>query len=309
MATKTASQVRNHQTCFVTRELGLIPTVVFLHGGPGGSTSPKNTVFFNPAVYRVVLFDQRGCGQSLPLGEIRENSAHHLVADIEVLRRHVGVQRWHVFGASWGTTLALLYAQTHPEAVVSLILRGISFFEAQEKIDFNAAFQRTWCFRPELYDELVGPLTEEERRDVAGSYAQRFSCGDRAVELAAMKAYDRWAGAMSRLIPNEDDRDAAMTEAEEKRMVAAVRIEWHYHAHDLWLKDMRYLEPEKREKIRDIPCGIVNGRYDLICPPFAAWRLHQALPRSKLFIIPDAGHSASVRSRPMLYHFLFCFQF
>ncbi|KAL9106768.1 MAG: hypothetical protein Q9227_008267 [Pyrenula ochraceoflavens] len=266
--------------------------VVFLHGGPGGSTSVKNTIFFNPSVYRVILFDQRGCGQSLPSGEIRENSSQHLVSDIESLRKHFGIQRWHVFGASWGTTLSLLYAQKHPEAVVSLTLRGVSFFEAREKIDFNAAFQRTRYFRPELYEELIGHLTEEERKDVADSYIKRFSCGDRAVELAAMKVYDRWAGGMSKLIPKEDDSDVTMTEAEEKLLIASSRIECHYQVHNLWLKDMQYLEPQKLEKIKNIPCCIINGRYDLICPPIAAWGLHKALPQSKLFIIPDAGHSA-----------------
>jgi proline iminopeptidase len=272
---------------------------VFLHGGPGGSTSQKNTIFFNPSVYRVILFDQRGCGQSLPLGEIRENSSRHLVSDIEVLRKHLEIQRWHVFGASWGSTVSLLYAQTHPEAVVSLTLRGIAPFQAQEEIDFNESFKRTFSFHPEMYDELVGHLTEEERKDIAGSYAKRFSCGDHAAELVAMRMIGKWGGVVSKLIPKEDDSDVMMTEAEEKHMIAAIRVECHYHAHHLWLKDMQYLEPEQLEKIKHIPCAIVNGRYDLICPPNAAWWLHKALPKSKLFIIPNAGHSAAVRSRPM----------
>jgi proline iminopeptidase len=291
------------QCMFCYTGLELISTVVFLHGGPGGSTSLRNTIYFNPSVYRVILFDQRGCGQSLPLGEIRENSLQYLVSDIEVLRKHFGLQRLHVFGASWGSTISLLYAQTHPEAVASLTLRGIPLFEVQEKPDFNESFRRTRDFHPELYEELIGHLTEEERKDIAGSYTKRFSCGDHAVELAAMKIYDRWAGVMSKLIPKEDDSDVTMTEAEEKHMIASNRIECHYHAHILWLKDMQYLEPKKLEKIKNIPCSIVNGRYDLLCPPNAAWRLHKALPKSKLFIIPDAGHSAAVRSRSMLHLF------
>jgi proline iminopeptidase len=277
--------------------------VVFLHGGPGGSTALKNTIYFNPSVYRVILFDQRGCGQSLPLGEIFENSSHHLVSDIEVLRKHFAIQRWHVFGASWGSTVSLLYAQTYPEAVVSLTLRGVYFFEGQEKIDFNESFQRTQVFHPELYDELIGHLTEEERKDVAGSYAARYTCGDHKMELAAMKKVGKWGGVVSKLIPKEDDSNVAMTEAEEKRMVATTRIECHYHSHDLWLKEMQYLEPKKLEKIKDIPCAIVNGRYDLICPPISAWKLHKVLPKSELFIIPDAGHSAAVRYRSMFYFF------
>jgi len=281
--------------------LRLILIVVFVHGGPGGSTSFKKTIFFNPSVYRVILFDQRGCGQSLPLGETRENTLQHLVSDIEALRNHFGIQRWHVFGASWGTTVSLLYTQTHPEAVISLILRGVSFFEAKEKIDFNAAFERTALFYPEMYDELVGLLTEEERNDIAGSYAKRFSCGDRAVELAAMKVYDKWGTVVSKLVPKQDESDAPMSEEDEKSTIASNRVEWHYHAHDLWLKESRYLEHERLEGLKNIPCAIVNGRYDLICPPIAAWKLHKLLPKSRLYMIPDAGHSAYVGSRLMWY--------
>jgi proline iminopeptidase len=289
----TAKETANQVSYQAFRSVSLTLEVVFLHGGPGGASSPKNAVFFNPSVYRVILFDQRGCGQSLPAGEIRENSLPHLVSDIEALREHFGIQRWHVFGASWGTTVALLYAQTHPGVVVSITLRGVSFFDAVEKIDFNAAFYRTALFRPEMYDELIGHLTEKEQKDIAGSYANRFSCGDSAVEVAAMKVHDRWCTVMGKLVPKENDGND-MTEAEEKRMIASNRIEWHYHAHNLWLKETQYLEPGKLERIKDIPCAIVNGRYDLICPPIAAWKLHKALPKSRLFMIPDAGHSAYV---------------
>jgi proline iminopeptidase len=272
---------------------------VFVHGGPGGSTSIKNTIFFNPSVYRVILFDQRGCGQSLPLGETRENSTQDLVSDMEVLRKHLKIQRWHVFGASWGSTVSVLYTQAHPETVVSLTVRGVAPFQAEEKIDWNESFERTYTFYPEMYDELVGHLTEEERKDIAGSYAKRFSCGEPATELAAIRVISKWGGVVSRLVPKVDDSDAVMTEAEEKHMVASLQIDYHYRAHDLWLRDMQYGEPEQLEKIKNIPCAIVNGRYDLICPPYAAWWLHKALPKSKLFIIPDAGHSATVRSRSM----------
>ena len=269
------------------------------------STNPMSTIFFNPSIYRVILFDQRGCGQSLPLGEIRDNTVPQLVSDIEVLRQHIGIQRWHVFGASWGSNLAVLYAQAHPSAVVSLVLRGVAHFEWRGgEIDFNEAYRRTRSFRPEVYEELVAQLSEDEQGDIAGSYVKRFSCGDRAVELAAMRALDRWGGLLGRLIPNEDEGDAGMTEAEEERMVASTRIMWHYHAHNLWLRELRYLEPEMLEGIKHIPCGIVNGRYDLMCPPIGAWRLHKALPESKLYIIPDAGHSAYVRSCSLLDLFL-----
>lgn len=275
----------------------LTSSVVFLHGGPGGSTSIKNTIFFNPLIYRVILFDQRGCGQSLPYGSILENDTSHLVSDIEALRKHLEIQRWHVFGASWGSTLTLLYAQDYSDAVVSLVVRGVAPRLEKEEIDFNESFKRTASFHPEMYAQLVGHLSEEERRDVAGSYEKRFSCGDRGAELAAMRMIGKWGGVVSRLVSErkEDANDAMMTEAEEESMIASTRIQTHYQAHNLWLREMHYLDPEQLEKIKDIPCTIVNGRYDLICPPSAAWSLHKALPKSKLFIIPDAGHSAAVR--------------
>lgn len=182
---------------------------------------------------------------------------------------------------------------------MSLTVRGVAAVPAEGgKIDFNEAFRRTACFRPEVYEELLGGLSVEERGDVAGSYARRVEGGD----LAAMRVMGKWGGVVSKLIPpdhHEDEDEDEMTEAEEKRMVASMRVECHYHAHHLWLKDMRYLETEQLEKIKDIPCAIVNGRYDLICPPSAAWYLHKALPKSKIFIIDDAGHSAAVRFCPM----------
>lgn len=266
---------------------------MFVHGGPGGSTSIQSTMFFNPAVYRVILFDQRGCGQSVPLGETRENRTQDLVADMEELRKHLEIRRWHVFGASWGSSLSILYAQAHPETVVSLTVRGVAPYPL-EVFNWNETFDRTSAFHPEIHDELVGPLTEEERKDIEGSYAKRFSCGDPVIERAAFRVMRKWGGVVSRLVPPEEDAsDAVMTEAEEKRIVASLQIEYHYRAHDLWLRDMQYGEPEQLEKIKNIPFAIVNGRYDLFCPPSAAWWLHKALPKSKLFIISDAGHAAT----------------
>ena len=253
----------------------------------------------------MILFDQRGAGQSLPSGELRENTSQDLVSDFEVLRKHFGVHRWHVFGGSWGAVLSLLYAQTHPEAVVSLTLRGISFrgscFETQAERGFDDVFQCTRRTHPEIFEELIGYLTMEERKDLTGSYSRRISSGDRTEELAAAKMYDKWAGVMSRLVPQEDNTDATITEAEEDHLIASSRIDCHYHAHSCWLREMHFLEPEKLEEIKHIPCGIVNGRYDQLCPPIMAWRLHKALPKSKLFIILDAGHSAAVRFRSSLY--------
>ncbi|KAK4494393.1 hypothetical protein PRZ48_014691 [Zasmidium cellare] len=266
--------------------------VIFVHGGPGGSTSLKNTIFFNPAIYRVILYDQRGCGQSLPMGELRDNTSAHLISDLEALREHFGIQQWHVFGGSWGSVLSLLYAQTHPEVVLSLKLRGVFFLAPEESNDSDAFFQRTRITHPEAYDELYGHLSPEERKDITGSYLKRITCGDRAVELAAVKAYSNWGGSMTKLIPDPPEREAATTPAEEDALLARTRIDCHYNVHGQWLKELRYLYPEKLERIKHIPCTIVNGRYDVLCPALAAWRLHKALPQSNLFMIPDAGHSA-----------------
>ena len=268
--------------------------VIFLHGGPGGSASYKDTVFFDPAVYHAILFDQRGAGKSTPSGEIRENASQDLVSDIEALRKHFGINRWHVFGGSWGSTLSILYAQTHPESVVSITLRGV-FFETKEELEFNTLLTGTWRFHPELYADFIGLLTEDEQKDVMGSYAKRMTCGDRAIELEAAIMYDRWATIMSKLVPKEERKKPTQTWEEEELLRASSRIECHYHAHKAWLRPMQFLEPEYIKKIVHIPCQIVNGRYDLLCPPIIAHMLHKALPNSKLFTIPDAGHSAFVR--------------
>lgn len=269
---------------------------MFVHGGPAGSTSIQNTIFFNPVLYRVILFDQRGAGQSLPTGDIRENTSRHLVSDMEALRTHFKIRRWHVFGASWGCMLSVLYAQSHPEAVASLTIRGVPYYDPREEPDFNAVFRRTRYFHPEIHAEVIAHLTDEERKDISGSYSKRLLCGDHAVALSAAKVLGRWAGTMSRLIPDDDGGEEPMTEAEEKKQVAKSRLEHHYLTHGMWLKEMQYMEPERLERMKSIPCRIVNGRYDLLCPPVTAWTLHKALPKSKLFIIADAGHSAWVRN-------------
>lgn len=273
--------------------------VVFLHGGPGGGTSKASATFFDPAIYRVILFDQRGSGRSLPLGEIRENTSVHLVADIEVLRKHLGITRWHVFGGSWGSTLALLYAQAHPEAVISLALRGI-FLESKEELDFNTKYEGSWRLQPELYDEFIGLLTEEEQKDVFGGYYKRLKSGDRATALAAGKMYGKWALNMSFIRPTKEQNDELENENEDKTIAHAL-IECHYHASQAWLEDLQILKPENIERIKHIPTSIVNGRYDLLCPPIMAWKLHKALPGSKTWIIQDAGHASTVSTSKVTY--------
>jgi proline iminopeptidase len=224
--------------------------VVFLHGGPGGSTSLANTVFFNPEIYRVVLFDQRGAGKSTPKGEIRENTTHHLVEDIEKLRAHLGIQHWHmVFGGSWGSTLGLFYAQSYPERVKSLVLRGVSVgsrgASAATRNDPDAA-----KFYPEMYARFVGFLPEAERHDAVAAYYERLISQDPDVASAAAREWNRWGLALGSLTPGPnvysrlDDADWCLVHA---------RMEAHYLSHGNWLEAGHLLSPANIEKMKHIP--------------------------------------------------------
>lgn len=268
--------------------------VVFLHGGPGGSTNLKNTIFFDPSVYRVILFDQRGAGRSLPSGELQDNTSRHPVSDIEALQGHFRISRWHVFGGSWGAVLSLLYTQAHPEVVLSLTVRGVSFPDPQVTIDSHGFFRRMRTSHPEAYSELIEHLSDDERKDITSAYLKRTTSGDAVVELAAAKAYHRTTGAMSKLSPGTGEDEVAMTPAEEHALLSRTRIDLHYNAHHKWLDEMQYSAAEQLNKIQHIPCSIVNRQDDMACPASGAWRLHKALPQSRLFIIPNAGHSAYV---------------
>ncbi len=259
--------------------------VVFLHGGPGAGCSPMHRRFFDPAAFRVVLFDQRGCGRSTPNGELSENTTWDLVADIEKLREHLGIESWIVFGGSWGSTLALAYAQAHPDRVRGLILRGI-FLSRPEEI--------TWTFgkgleriAPDRYADFLSPLTAEERRDPLSAYHARLSSDDPAVVREAALAWNRWEELGSYLVPEvgpvaEDDVPAE---------IVLARIECHYFRNAGFFEDDQLLR--NVPKIAHLPCDIVQGRYDMVCPTSAAWDLHQAWPGSRLTIVPDAGHAAS----------------
>ena len=200
--------------------------------------------------------------------------------------------------------VAVMYATAYAEAVVSLVLRGHHYHDPYGEIDYNEVYKRTLDFHPELYEELITPLSEEERKDIHGSYAKRLSCGDREVELAAMRIGGKWSGMLSQLVQEDGDSNVPMSEEEETRNMASTRVSFHYLAHKQWFKEIKYLEPEQLEKIRDVPCTIINGRYDMLCPPRGAWALHKSLPNSRLFLIPDAGHSAYVRER--WFHCLIC---
>jgi proline iminopeptidase len=261
--------------------------VVFLHGGPGGGTEAKMRRYFDPARYRVVLFDQRGCGKSTPFASLEDNTTWHSVEDIEVLRRMLGIERWQVFGGSWGSTLALAYSETHPERVTELVLRGI-FLIRREEIRWFYQEGTSWIF-PDFWREFLEHIPEAERGDLLSAYYARLTAPDPSVQRAAAKIWSMWEGRTSRLIP--DPELIARTGGDEFSLAFA-RIEAHYFKHDAWLTQGRGLL-ENIHRIRHIPGVIVQGRYDVVCPAKSAWDLHAAWPESKLVIVPDAGHSAS----------------
>jgi len=261
--------------------------VVFLHGGPGGGTSPKHRRFFDPRKYRIILFDQRGCGQSLPYAEVRENTTWDLVADLERIREHLGVTRWQVFGGSWGSTLALAYAQKHPERVTALVLRGIFLLREWELRWFYQ--EGTSRLFPEAFEAFREAIPEAEHGDLAAAYAKRLFSEDPAVNLPAAKAWSIWEGSVSKLLPDET---FAASYGQDATTLAFARIECHYFVHKGWLESEDQLLRDAG-RLAGIPGVIVQGRYDVVCPAQNAWDLHRAWPDSELIIVPDAGHSAT----------------
>lgn len=264
-----------------------IPAVV-LHGGPGGGSQPYYRQFFDPRRYRVVLFDQRGCGQSRPFAEIDENDTWALVADLERLRVHLGIERWLVFGGSWGATLALAYAETHPERVLGLVLRGV-FLGRPSELD--------WLYRPggaerlfpERFAEFMAALSPEERADPVRAYHQRLHHDDPAVVRAAATAWARWETSISRLVPDAAAVDAYATSP---ASLAIARLEAHYFVNDLFFEHPDQLL-RHADRLAGLPTIIVQGRYDLVCPPISAVALAAAVPQAVLEMVPDAGHTVS----------------
>ena len=264
---------------------------VFLHGGPGGGTDPKMRRFFDPARYRIVLFDQRGCGKSRPHAELRQNTTWDLVEDIERLREHLGIERWLVFGGSWGSTLALAYAQKHPVRVTELVLRGIFLLRRWELEWFYQNSGGAAALFPDLWEQYLEPIPPAERSDLMRAYYARLTSEDPAVRAGAARAWSGWEGATSYLRTSKQyvAKFAAGAYAE-----AFARIECHYFVHGGFFRsDAQLLEDVGR--IRHIPAVIVQGRYDVVCPMRSAWDLHRAWPEADLRIVPDAGHSAFER--------------
>lgn len=259
---------------------------VFLHGGPGGGCSPTHRRVFDPEKYDVMLFDQRGCGRSKPHAELEANTTWHLVADIERLRTLMGVEKWLVFGGSWGSTLALAYAETHPGHVSELILRGI-YTLTRAELDWYYQFGVSQMF-PEKWERFVAPIPEEERGDMMSAYRERLTSDDRTVQLEAAKAWSLWEGETITLLP-----DPGLTEdfGEEDFAIAFARIENHFFVHGGWFEEGQLLRDA--HKLAGIPGVIVHGRYDMPCPAHYAWQLHKAWPDAEFHLIEGAGHAFS----------------
>ncbi|HEY1448632.1 MAG TPA: prolyl aminopeptidase [Caulobacteraceae bacterium] len=256
---------------------------VFLHGGPGAGCSPAQRRLFDPARYAVTLFDQRGCGRSTPHASLEANTTWDLVADIERLRVEAGVERWLVFGGSWGSTLALAYAETHPERVSGIIVRGI-FTATRSEIDWYYQGGAAWLF-PDLWEKFLEPIPEAERGDLVAAYKARLTGADEAARLEAAKAWSLWEAGTITLLPNS----LAAQFGEDRYALAFARIENHYFSHDSWLGDDQLIRNAGR--LADIPGVIVQGRYDVATPARSAWRLAKAWPRARFELIADAGHA------------------
>lgn len=259
--------------------------VVFLHGGPGAGCSEKMRRFFNPDVYRIVLFDQRGCGRSTPHARLENNTTWDLVEDIEVLRAALQIKRWQVFGGSWGSTLALAYAERHPEHITELVLRGI-FLGRRHEVAWLYQEGANMLF-PDLWQDFLAPIPRRERSDLLRAYHRRLTGSDDALRLTAAKAWSVWEGSTSQLLPQAD---VAAAFAADKMALALARIEAHYFVNGCFLEDGQLLDNVGR--IRNIPAVLVHGRYDVLCPARTAWELSGAWPEAKLRFVPDAGHSA-----------------
>jgi len=259
---------------------------VFLHGGPGGGGDVNARRFFDPQRYRIVVFDQRGAGRSEPRASLEANTTWHLVADIEVLREKLGIDRWLVFGGSWGSTLALTYAQSHPASVSELVLRGI-FLLRKREIDW---FYQDGAGRifPDRWQEFIAPIPSEERGDLLAAYHRRLNDADPGVRLAAARAWSIWEGATSALVPNAD---LVRSFGADEFALALARIETHYFVNRGFF-DSETTLLDSVDRIRSIPAVIIQGRYDVVCPMESAWALASRWPQARLRIIPAAGHSA-----------------
>jgi proline iminopeptidase len=263
--------------------------VVFLHGGPGAGLIPDYRRFFDPQAYRVILFDQRGAGRSLPHASLEDNTTWDLVADIEFLRKHFGVEQWLVFGGSWGSTLSLAYAETHPERVRALVLRGIFLCRPREIRWFYEVGDGARAIFAEQWERFERVIPEAERGNMINAYYRRLTGTDKAMQSEAAEAWSTWEASALKLLPDQKLIDDF---SEPEMALALARIECHYFVNNCFFNTDNYLV-ENIGRIRHIPTAIVHGRYDIVCPVMNAWDLHRAWPEATLKIIPDAGHAAT----------------
>ena len=266
--------------------------ILLLHGGPGAGATPTHRRFFDPDHYRIIIFDQRGAGRSHPLGSLENNTTQHLIDDIEALRQHLRVERWHLFGGSWGSTLALRYSLQHSEKVISMILRGIFLCEQEEVDWFLHGMQKTF---PEAWEQFAGFIPEDEQGTLLDSYYERLTSPDEDVQTEAAIRWSLYEGACSSLLPNYE----TITTPEQKmQALALARLEAHYFKNEITSPENSILK--QIDRLRTIPTTIIQGRYDMICPMQTAHKLHQAWPEADYIVVPDSGHSAldpSLRSR------------
>ena len=260
--------------------------VVFIHGGPGAGCDSSSRRFFDPTLYRIVTFDQRGCGRSTPHASLEHNSAQHLIADMQLIRAHLGIDKWVLFGGSWGSTLALAYAQTHPECVLGLLLRGIFLCRPQ---DFSWFYQEGASrLFPDYWQDYLSPIPVAERHNLMAAYYKRLTGADQIAQMHAAKAWSIWEGRTATLRPNTQVVERF---ADPQRALSIARIECHYFVNEAFLEPDQLIRD--MPKIAHLPGVIVHGRYDVICPLDNAWAIHQAWPNSELQIIRDAGHAAA----------------
>lgn len=259
--------------------------VVVLHGGPGGGCSPAMRRFFDPEKYRVVLFDQRGCGRSKPHASVTANTTWHLVRDIELIRETLGINRWVVFGGSWGATLALVYAQAHPSRAAWLVLRGV-FLATEREFDwfYGGGAGQFW---PDLWSRFTDLIPEGEHGDFIAAYHKRLFSGDRGEEIRHARVWAAWENALASI-----ENDGAMIESPADYALAFARLENHYFQNRAFLSDDQQILTNMA-KIAHVPGTIVQGRHDMICPPLSAWTLHKSWPVSEFRMVPRAGHAVS----------------
>ena len=261
--------------------------IIFLHGGPGGGTNPKQRQFFDPAHYKIILFDQRGCGQSKPLGEVNGNTTADLLFDIEAIREHLEIKSWIIFGGSWGSALALAYATKYPQCIKALILRGI-FLSRNTELDWF--LNEVQAFFPEAYQRLTHFLPEDKRDDLIKSYSELVFSNDLKISSPASIEWNRFEVSLLKLLPQIEE-NISLTKEDIQNEIARARVQLHYIKDQCFIDGKKILEEIK--KLKDIPTTIIQGRYDMVCPPITAYELHQCMPHANFIMVPDAGHSAS----------------